>query len=62
MAELNNEIIGLLFFVANSKKEFPYRRLAVSVHPEFQGINVGRILVEAVVAWAGENSKFERYV
>ena len=61
MAELNNQIIGLLFFVANSKKKNSHTgEFGVSVHPEFQGINVGRILVEALLAWARENSKIEK--
>src|SRR5688572_15131178 len=61
MAELNNQIIGLLFFVANSKKKNLHTgEFGVSVHPEFQGINVGRILVEALLAWARENSKIEK--
>ena len=61
MAELNNQIIGLLFFVANPKKKNSHTgEFGVSVHPEFQGINVGRILVEALLNWARENSKIEK--
>ena len=61
MAELNNQIIGLLFFVANPKKKNSHTgEFGVSVHPEFQGINVGRFLVEALLAWARGNSKIEK--
>jgi len=61
MAEFNNQIIGLLFFIANPKKKNSHTgEFGVSVHPEFQGINVGRILVEALLIWARENSKIEK--
>jgi RimJ/RimL family protein N-acetyltransferase len=61
MAEFNNQIIGLLFFVANPKKKNSHTgEFGVSVHPEFQGINVGRILVEVLLIWARENSKIEK--
>ena len=61
LAELNNQIIGLLFFVANPKKKNSHTgEFGVSVHPEFQGINVGRILVEALLTWARESSKIEK--
>jgi RimJ/RimL family protein N-acetyltransferase len=61
LAELNNQIIGLLFFVANPKKKNSHTgEFGVSVHPEFQGINVGRILVEALLRWARESSKIEK--
>ena len=61
VAELNNQIIGLLFFVANPKiKNSHTGEFGVSVHPEFQGIKVGRMLVEALLRWARENSKIEK--
>jgi len=61
MAEFNNQIIGLLFFIANPKKKNSHTgEFGVSVHPEFQGNNVGRILVEALLKWARENSRIEK--
>jgi RimJ/RimL family protein N-acetyltransferase len=61
VAELNNQIIGLLFFVTNPKiKNSHTGEFGVSVHPEFQGINVGRILVEALLTWARKNAKIEK--
>jgi RimJ/RimL family protein N-acetyltransferase len=61
MAEFNNQIIGLLFFATNPKKKNSHTgEFGVSVHPEFQGMRVGRTLVEALLSWARENPKIEK--
>jgi RimJ/RimL family protein N-acetyltransferase len=61
VAELNNEIIGLLFFVPQTKKKNSHTgEFGVNVHPDYQHIGIGRVLVEELLKWAKENSRIEK--
>jgi RimJ/RimL family protein N-acetyltransferase len=61
IAELNNQMIGLLFFVPNTKKKNAHTgEFGVSVHPDFQGLGIGRILIEALLKWARDNVNIEK--
>lgn len=61
VAELNNQIVGLLFFMAQSKKKNCHTgEFGVSVHPGFQGIGIGRALVETLIKWAKDNIQIEK--
>jgi RimJ/RimL family protein N-acetyltransferase len=61
VAELDNQISGLLFFIPNTKvKNAHTGEFGVSVHPNFQGIGIGRVLIEALLAWAKGNSYIEK--
>jgi RimJ/RimL family protein N-acetyltransferase len=61
IAELDKEIIGLIFFIPNSKiKNAHTGEFGVSVHPRFQGIGIGRVLIEALLDWAKRNIHIEK--
>ncbi|GHN01172.1 acetyltransferase [Cytophagales bacterium WSM2-2] len=61
IAEHNSEIVGLLFFATNvKKKNMHVGEFGVSVHPDYQGIGIGRALVESLLVWARENKRIEK--
>lgn len=61
VAELSNQITGLLFFIPNTKKKNSHTgEFGVSVHPDFRGIGIGRLLVETLLAWAKQNERIEK--
>jgi RimJ/RimL family protein N-acetyltransferase len=61
VADLNGQIVGLLFFVPNGrKKNFHTGEFGISVDPEFQGLSIGRQLIESLLSWATLNSKIEK--
>jgi RimJ/RimL family protein N-acetyltransferase len=61
VAELNNQIIGLLFFVPQTKKKNSHTgEFGVNVHPDYQHIGIGRVLVEELLKWAKDNSRIEK--
>jgi RimJ/RimL family protein N-acetyltransferase len=61
IAELNNKITGLLFFIPNAKiKNSHTGEFGVSVHPNFQGLGIGRHLIETLLNWAENNTQIEK--
>ncbi len=61
IAEMANQIVGLLFFISNTKiKNAHTGEFGVSVHPDFQGIGIGRVLIETLLDWAKENAAIEK--
>jgi RimJ/RimL family protein N-acetyltransferase len=61
IAELENQIVGLLFFIPNTKiKNAHTGEFGVSVHPAFQSIGIGRALIETLLDWAKGNSAIEK--
>jgi RimJ/RimL family protein N-acetyltransferase len=57
----NNQINGLLFFMPNTKKKNAHTgEFGVSVHPNFQGMGIGKRLIETLLAWANENKQIEK--
>jgi len=61
VADMNSEIVGLLFFVPNTRiKNRHSGEFGVSVHPEFQGLGIGKYLVETLLSWAVVNPKIEK--
>jgi RimJ/RimL family protein N-acetyltransferase len=61
VAEANGQIIGLLFFFPQTKIKIAHTgEFGVSVHPDFQGIGIGRKLVEVLLKWALENTRIEK--
>lgn len=61
IAVLHNQIVGLLFFISNSKRKNSHTgEFGVSVHPSFQGIGIGRLLIETLLNWANENVRIEK--
>lgn len=61
VAELVDRIIGLLFFNANTKKKNAHTgEFGVSVHPEFQNVGIGRLLIRALLEWAKDNKQIEK--
>jgi RimJ/RimL family protein N-acetyltransferase len=61
VAEVNDSIIGLLFFIPNSKKKNSHTgEFGVSVHSSYQGIGIGRALIEKLIKWANDNDQVEK--
>src|SRR3954471_1572864 len=52
IARADSEIIGLLFFVANTKqKNLHTGEFGLSVHPSWQGLGIGRLLIKKLLTW-----------
>jgi RimJ/RimL family protein N-acetyltransferase len=61
IAQLNNQIVGFLFFIPNTKKKNAHTgEFGVNVHPNFQGIGIGHRLIETLLAWARDNKQIEK--
>jgi RimJ/RimL family protein N-acetyltransferase len=61
VAALNDQIVGLLDFSAKPKKKIAHiGEFGVSVHPRYQGVGIGRKLVETLVKWAKEHPQIEK--
>jgi RimJ/RimL family protein N-acetyltransferase len=61
VAELDNQIVGLLFFVPQPKKKNSHTgEFGVNVHPDYQQMGIGRALVEELLKWARANAKIEK--
>jgi RimJ/RimL family protein N-acetyltransferase len=61
IAEMNGRVIGLLFFIPNSKKKISHTgEFGVSVHPDYQGQGIGKLLVESLLKWARQNAQIEK--
>ncbi|MBN8855704.1 MAG: hypothetical protein BGO55_22995 [Sphingobacteriales bacterium 50-39] len=61
IAEMQHRIAGLLFFVGGSKKKNAHTgELGVSVHPAFQGLSIGRQLLDSLIQWAQNNPAIEK--
>jgi RimJ/RimL family protein N-acetyltransferase len=61
VAEHANQIVGLLFFIPNTKKKNSHTgEFGVSVHPNFQRIGIGRLLINELLDWARENNQIEK--
>jgi len=63
IAKLNNNIIGFLFFIQNSKKKTSHTgEFGVNVHPNYQRLGVGQHLTEAMLRWARKNKQIEKII
>jgi RimJ/RimL family protein N-acetyltransferase len=61
IAEMDNSVIGLLFFIPNTKKKILHTgEFGVNVHPRYQGLGIGRLLIEALLEWASQNVQIEK--
>ncbi|HVU57888.1 MAG TPA: N-acetyltransferase [Puia sp.] len=61
IARTQHRMTGLLFFVGGSKKKNAHTgELGLSVHPEFQGLGIGRQLIVSLIEWAEKNPTIEK--
>lgn len=61
IAEINKQVVGLLFFVPNAKKKIAHTgEFGVSVHPAYQQLGIGRHLIMELVTWAKKNQVIEK--
>ena len=61
IAVLDVQVIGLLFFVPNAKKKNQHAgEFGVSIHPDFQAVGIGRLLIEELLQWANKNVQIEK--
>lgn len=63
IAKLNNEIIGFLFFIHNSKKKTSHTgEFGVNVHPNYRGLGIGKELIKILLKWARQNVQIEKVI
>lgn len=61
IAEMDRNIIGLLFFIPNTKiKNCHAGEFGINVHPKYQGIGIGQVLLENLIKWAREHKQIEK--
>jgi RimJ/RimL family protein N-acetyltransferase len=61
IAEMDNSVIGLLFFIPNTKKKILHTgEFGVSVHPAYQGQRIGQCLIENLLEWSRKNVQIEK--
>lgn len=61
ISEMNNSIVGFLFFIPNSKKKISHTgEFGVNVHPSYQGQRIGQFLIETLVKWARQHAQIEK--
>lgn len=63
IARLDKTIVGLLFFMPNSKRKNAHTgEFGVNVHPDFQGLGIGEHLVNRLLQWARQNEQIEKVI
>jgi RimJ/RimL family protein N-acetyltransferase len=61
IAEMDNRVIGLLFFIPNTKRKILHTgEFGVSVHPAYQGQKIGQFLIETLLEWSRKNVQIEK--
>jgi RimJ/RimL family protein N-acetyltransferase len=61
VAELEGQIVGLLFFAANRRlKDSHTGEFGVNVHPKYQRLGIGRELIGVLLDWARSNERIEK--
>ncbi|HTH54797.1 MAG TPA: GNAT family N-acetyltransferase [Cyclobacteriaceae bacterium] len=61
VAELENQMVGLLFFAASAKLKSAHTgEFGVSVHPKYQRTGIGRALIESLLDWAKDHPQIEK--
>lgn len=61
VAECEGQIIGLLFFMPNTKQKIMHTgEFGVNVHPQFRAVGVGKQLILSLLQWARANSRIEK--
>jgi len=61
IAEQNGNIIGLLDFSAKPKKKMMHSgEFGVSVHPDYRGLGIGRVLIQTLLIWVKRNPQIEK--
>src|SRR6478735_8771367 len=61
VAELNNQIVGMLFFVSQTKRKNAHTgEFGVNVHPDFRSLGIGKALTEYLIEWAQLHPQIEK--
>lgn len=61
VADLDSKIVGMLFFIQNGKRKISHTgEFGVSVHPDYQGIGIGKQLIATLLNWAKDNNTIEK--
>jgi RimJ/RimL family protein N-acetyltransferase len=61
VAELDQKIVGLLFFLPQPKKKTAHvGEFGVSVHPDFHRLGIGRALIQSLLKWAEEQVQIQK--
>jgi RimJ/RimL family protein N-acetyltransferase len=61
IVRMEDRMAGLLFFVGGSKKKNAHTgELGVSIHPDWQGLGIGRQLMRSLIEWAQNNPAIEK--
>jgi len=63
IAEMEGRIVGFLFFIGQQKVKIAHvGELGINVHPDYQGMGIGRALMEILIEWANSHSLIEKIV
>lgn len=58
--KVGGRIVGMMNFKAGNRKRNSHQgEFGMSVHPKFQGQGIGRLLLDALLQWAGKNPRIE---
>lgn len=58
--KVSGRIVGMLDFSNGHRNRIAhYGEFGMSVHPDFQGIGIGKMMLEALLNWAKSNSQIE---
>ena len=61
VAELNNQIVGMLFFVSQTKRKNAHvGEFGVNVHPDYRSLGIGKALTEYLIEWAKAHTQIEK--
>ncbi|MGN6569590.1 MAG: GNAT family N-acetyltransferase [Flavipsychrobacter sp.] len=63
VAVYNDAVVALLNFKCYPKKKIQHSgEFGVSVHPAFQGLGIGRRIIETFLAWAKQSAQVEKVI
>lgn len=61
VAEMTGSIVGMIFFVPNSKRKNSHTgEFGINVHPTYQGLGIGKALIENLLKWIKQNRQIEK--
>ena len=61
VADVDNQVVGMLFFIQNEKRKNSHTgEFGVSVHPQFQGLGIGRQLIITLLNWAKKQRRYRK--
>lgn len=60
VANVDGKIVGTLDFLCGKQRKIAHHgSFGMSIHPEFQGMGIGRAMLESLLEWATANPRLE---